>query len=315
MLSINSIASPLVGQSNPLTTSGSSGSIVWLKGASLVGGLSAVVMIVSGLATNLFGLVALGVVFTTTSLIGTYAAHQFRFLKDVDAYTAEITRLNESVRQKDAELVTLNQQMNHTAQELASAQQKYQKMLQDDQAAQEKLNQQLSTTEQRLQQTTKSFDQAQEDASAAMSKTIQDFGQKESDLKKEVDKETAQIVLLQQTIGNAKEEIDRLHGEAAALKQTLAQYTAQNQEYARQNEVLQQQIKGIGVQTSGQTLHQDIAKINSNSQKLEDLISQQNTQANNVIAVADQLKGILDRIQAVNQSVTSSVAKPQKEIV
>lgn len=310
MLSVNPVSHQILVSQFPLPKrSGSSNSVAWLKTASLLGGFSAAAMIISGLAINAFGLAALGVLFGVTSSIGIYAAHQFTFLKEVDEYTAEISSLNERLRQKDGELQILSQQMSRSTQELAAVQQEYQKMLQDDQEAQAQLNQQLLTTQQRLQKTTEDFNRTQADASSAIAKTMEDFGEKEGVLKKELDKEGAQIILLQQTVENAKQESDRLHGEIAALKQTLTQYTAQNQEYAHQNMLLQQQIKEIG-QVSGQTLHQDIAKINNNSQKLQDLISQQHNQATKVVAVADQLKDILDRIEAVNGSVSSSIPKP-----
>lgn len=289
-----------------------SSSIVWLRIASQVGALSAIAIIISGLAVSTFGLVVIGALFTITSSVGLYYSSQLAYLKDLDEYNNDLANLNASLQQKDLEIQSLNLSIAKTTQDFTLVQNKYNQLVKDDQAAQSFLNNQLASTQTKLQQTAEAFDRAQALAAANLAKKMAEFSQEELKLEKEIEADNAQITLLTQTTDKAKQEIDSLKHDVITLQEALAKYSQQNKEYARQNDRLQQQLKTFSSLPSQAPPKVDVTSINAHAQKLQDLLEKQNVEASKVVKTADQLSAMLDKIDAFNKSTSQLNNAPKK---
>lgn len=282
------------------SSSGSAGAVVWLKYASFVGVFASIVAIISGLAINLLGVAGMGILFAITSGVGVYSAYLLASLKDVDTYSRELFVLNQSLQKKNAEIALLSNRIAQTVQSLSVVEDKYEKLVKEDQAAQEALHTQLVSTEEKLRHAVEEFDEEQAEAVEALAKTTKEFEEQEGRLQKEIEGESAQILVLKKTIDDAKGENDRLNMEVAALKEAMEGYVRQNQEYAKQNVLLQQQIKSFG-QLPSRPLPVDVAAVTSHAKTLQGLLIQQNSEADKVVQAVSQLKGIVDRIDAIKK--------------
>ena len=267
-----------------------------IKYLSAASAMTAIAVIIYGIAAHIIPFIAIGTLFMAGSFSSFYLIHQMVDLKTIEEESAEINKLNENLSAKDAQIEKMTLQMRAISEKFAAQNKEYLRLSEADNAAQKLLNQQLQRSAELLAKTQADRQKKMELFRASANEQLQQF-QKQS----EIDQKT--IADLNQSIAKVKEQNGLLQALITDLQKQSTSYQQQTQTYANLNTQLEQKLKTISqaVQSPGI----DISAINTHAEALENAIAKQKLAVEKAARTAEQINSTL---KAINQRLPASKA-------
>lgn len=279
------------------------GLIHWSTYVTGFGVLTALVMVLSGLAASALYLTVLGSFSLISSSIGCYYTYTNRYLRNLQEFDVAFKTLNRQLEQKNEEiqgLVSRVEALNHS---FSEQQIKYTQALKENNDVEERLNKELALAQKRLQETTDQFSKSQALAAADFAQKAALYENAGQKMRIQIQAELDQIAVITHAAEVAKEEVVQLHQQQQALSLQLNQYKQSNADYGAQNDRLAQQIMELKKIIAIPNIDPATAKNHADDVKRLIAVHVENT--NQLAQATTQFNEMLDQIDAINQRLTS----------
>ena len=258
-----------------------------IRNISDVGALTAVATLVYGIAMNVFGFIAMGVIFLLSSLSSLYLIHQIADLKTIEQDTDEIKTLDSSLALKNSHIQQLTLQIKDISQKFATQEKEFIQLAKKNQVLDRQLNEQL-------QQSANTLAKTQADAQQALDQTSRQLNDQILALQQRSEKDQKTIAAINQAVAKAGQQVASLKTVLTDLQQQIISYKEQNAEYSRLNTQLQLQLKTLTEAARSPEL--DLSTIDTHAAKIEESIAQQKAQAARTAQTAAQISTMLDAL-------------------